>query len=101
MTADEAARGTGEFRHAALMLYKGSPIAVGRNRFGARRLGSVHAECDLLRRAPRCLDWNHVRVFVVRVGADGERYRMSRPCGRCAKRLQRRGIKRVYWSVSD
>ena len=96
--ATEASKGAGEFRHAAVLLYKGHILAVGRNRFCAKYGDSVHAECDMLRRAPKHISWKRVTVFVARVGYNDE-WRNSKPCVRCTRMLQRKGIEAVWYTT--
>lgn len=99
------------FRIAKQVALKGNPIR--RNRLGAvgircdgamvasNNMNSreqdprIHAEARLVRK----LDYGS-DVYVVRVMRSGE-LGIARPCIKCQNALRIRGVRRVYYSISD
>lgn len=63
--------------------------------------GGIHAEMCLLQRTKyENIDWANCVLYVARKDKLN-RMRIARPCPACLKAIKERGIKTVYYSVSD
>lgn len=93
-------------KHAACLLKKDDVYTLGINKklrsklpSGEVALISIHAEVDCLAncayKACKGMD-----LLVIRVGKS-EKLQNSRPCNSCIKKLQERGIRKVYYSTSE
>lgn len=103
LATSEATKSAETFRLGAVLLYKNKVVAHGRNRnINSRGSWSVHAEMDVVRKAPA--RWKararQLHLVVVRVQRDGTTG-CSKPCTACARLLSRLGISRVTYTTGD
>ena len=104
LAASEAAKSAETFRLGAVLLYKNKVVAHGRNRnINSRGSWSVHAEMDVVRKAPA--RWKtrarQLHLVVVRVLRDGTTTGCSKPCAACSHLLSRLGISRITYTTGD
>jgi tRNA(Arg) A34 adenosine deaminase TadA len=104
------ASGTGQFRHAAVLLRGGSIVNFASNdyrysgfadRFYHRAIGygTRHAEIRACLNVPRGLTEGS-SMYVVRVNRAGE-LKLSKPCKTCEETLRFLGIREVYYSTDE
>lgn len=84
-----------KYRLGAVGIRSDGVIVTSRNISTRVPEPEAHAE----RRLVRKLDTGSI-VYVVRALSNGS-LTMARPCVRCRKAMQARGVKRCYYSVSD
>ena len=95
---EEAIKSNMAKRHGCLLVKHNKIIAKGYNTYNQRRNDcySRHAEVSTIMNC----DINKLRdsiLYVVRIGACGN-YKLSKPCNRCNKIIQKYGIKTVIYS---
>lgn len=81
--------------HGGVGIRRDGAIVVSRNGYAQQKFPRSHAEQRVLRKC----DLGSI-VFVVRCRKNGE-MGLSRPCDACNTALRVRGVKRVYYSISD
>lgn len=95
--------------HAAVIVSGGRVQSVGINKhkkngfiksFQHHDFCNTHAECDAVLKARRKIDLRNAKIYVARLRKDGQ-IGNSKPCEMCALVLQRYGIRRVYYTISD
>jgi tRNA(Arg) A34 adenosine deaminase TadA len=96
--ADAASRERDDPRchaHGALAIRDDKTIVFAKNGFSQQKQPESHAERRVLRKC----DKGSI-VFVVRIRKNFE-MGMSRPCPMCDAAMRVRGVKRVYYSISN
>lgn len=93
-------------KHAACLLQTDKVYTLGinkrlRSKFpsGEVALISIHAEVDCLANSSQKV-CKGMDLLVIRVGKS-DKLQNSRPCNSCISKLQKRGIRKVYYSTSD
>jgi tRNA(Arg) A34 adenosine deaminase TadA len=84
-----------QFRLGAVGIRSDGTIVTANNIPNRTREPAAHAEARLARK----LDWDSV-VYVVRIYSDGT-LALARPCRNCQKALRLKGVRRVYYSISE
>lgn len=101
----------GKFRHGAVLVRHGAIMSAGLNkdkpcsfggRFRPKEMGdaTVHAELAAILNVPRSQTENS-DIYVVRVGANNEDLRNSKPCRMCQAALKFVGVKRIFYSTEN
>lgn len=102
------------YRHSAALFKRNKVIAVGYNKSikqlnvtnnnGSQFKVTVHAEVDALYQASKKHDLRGIDIIIIRTKhmCDGQiTLRNSRPCNDCIEKMEKIGIRKVYYSNSD
>lgn len=97
------------FKHGAIIVKNGNPLGVGINYTvndptildddTALDHAAVHAEIAAINSC-RKANLRGAVIYVARVNRKGEQ-RMSKPCPRCQKVLDERGIRKIFYTIES
>ena len=101
----EAKKSTMLHKHGTVITRNGEIVATGHNRVQdfMSHAFSLHSECDALmklRGKPRRF-MEECWMVVVRIGpqSTGYQYKLSKPCPKCSREIEKSGIKKVFYSI--
>lgn len=97
--------------HMSAIIVKGGKIvSIGRNkpkmntyiknRAHHENCASIHAEIDAIFKVRRKIDLKGCDMYVARITKHGD-HGMAAPCPMCMRTIERYGIKRVFYTLSD
>jgi deoxycytidylate deaminase len=95
-----------DHRHGCVIVKDGRIVSEGYNHKWThfRHAYSIHAEVHALSRLKKK---RHVmpscEMYVVRIGSDrmGNPLKFSKPCPDCTRAIEKAGIRRIYYSLTD
>ena len=101
--ARAAQRSSMTHKHGCVIVFSDGNTVCGHNHHDIHLTHSfsIHAEVDAMYKASKSRHLRDCHMYVVRIGVDANTLKLSRPCSACRKKIEKVGIRKVYYSTDE